>query len=156
MKIRFTTILFLIFMQANAHESGDWCDSENIKTVGQVTMSESVLKNLSHGVVCSIPVVDFDSLQIESSEYEISRYISRAVFRERQHGELDELDREYMSTLAYAYCSCSEYSGQTEIDPRKTRPKFIDNTITSLAHHADFRYTEGVTFSCQVCRTSLQ
>jgi hypothetical protein len=152
MKLFFTSILILIFVQVSAHESDDWCDSKNIKAIGQVTMTASVLRNLDHGVVCSIPVVDIETLPVDSSHHEIAKYISNAIFRERQHGELDDLDVEYMSTLAYGYCSCSEYSGLDEIDPRIVRPEFLEGNITSLTHHDDFRYSEGVSFSCNICR----
>ena len=84
MKLFFTSMLMLILVQVKAHESDEWCDSNNIKVIGQITMSELVLKNLSHGVVCSIPMIDFEnSFPAESSNHEISKYISQAVFGER-------------------------------------------------------------------------
>jgi hypothetical protein len=144
-----------MILEVKAHDSNEWCDSNDILNIGQINITESsLLLNVSNGVACSIPVSNPANFPLGSGHREIVEFIGPIIFSviPKQHGMEDEYDIEYRTTLAYAYCTCSNLNGLNSIDPRRVRPIFITNSLTNNNHHEDFRYDDGANFTCNVCR----
>ena len=131
-----------------------FCAQGDMVEIGTVQVTGESLEKLLQDKPVDCPIGIKEVKEDGTNDKELRKYVGGVlVYRNnvKRHDFFDNTP----ARLAYAYasCVCSSLTNQ-DYDPGEVRPLIISPEILlNESHHVEYNLTDGIEFSCQVCKT---
>ena len=150
-------VLFLSTANVMAHPDASdpqFCAHGTVEEVGSVSLTGTALASIlrNNPVDCSVGVKevkdDRNPINKELRHHIGGVLVYRNIYKRHDFFEFTPARMAY----AYASCVCASMINE-DIDPASARPLLESPEILlDENHHEDYQFTDGLRFSCQVCK----
>ncbi|MCX7552364.1 hypothetical protein OS175_00615 [Marinicella sp. S1101] len=151
--------LGLLYVSNNvmAHQDASdptFCSEGSLIEIGTVNITGNAMEGMLKDKPVDCPIGIKDVKQLSGNDKELKIYVGGVLVNRNPVKRHDFFDNT-PARLAYAYasCVCASMSNQ-DYSPSEVRPLILGPAVLlDENHHVDYDLSEGLEFSCQVCKT---
>ncbi len=135
----------------------EFCKDGEIVSLATITIPDMSLTVLSQNskVDCPVGIAEpIGRIILNEGKEDLHRYVGETIQHRNQYASRHDFfdDTDAKTAYSMAACQCASLINQ-DINMNEVRPLLLSpESLLSETHHESYQLTDGITFSCNVCK----